>query len=459
MLKTNYSNRIICNLSFATFLFSTFAYSQVGINTSNPFGLFHVDGKGDNSLSPTLTEQSNDLIITKQGQLSIGNITPSDYAMINISSTDKSRGVLIPQVDLKSKDFDLNSDGDNDISNQPIGLLVFNSGKELSTGYYFWDGNEWLGLDNSSAKAAIANLQCTNPTLDPSQKIDGNLAKPIIDGSLIKVPYSNGNGGKFKGIILSSVGNPAVKASISDGKIENGSGVLNFSLNGIPIASQTSPTGITFDMTPFNALNPGMAGCTTFTVGKEMNADIKMIAVMDYMKFVTDPDTNVKGFTVDATTPDGLYTIKVFMRHSLQNATATSRNNTYSTDSGTENNVLIRNNTATTKTIMWNYNTEYGGYLGDAGGSLRVPSNIPGGGVGNTWSNLSRTSTGAWGNEGIYNASNSGPEHRRYTWIDTTSDTKVAYTAIIMAGMDPAASKTDVEKLKVYIKIEQVTGI
>lgn len=84
MLKTYYSNRIICNLSFATFLFSTFAYSQVGINTSNPFGLFHVDGKGDNSLSPTLTEQANDLIITKQGQLSIGSITPSDYAMVNI---------------------------------------------------------------------------------------------------------------------------------------------------------------------------------------------------------------------------------------------------------------------------------------------------------------------------------------------------------------------------------------
>lgn len=459
MLKLNYSNRFIYKLSFTALLFASFSYSQVGINTSNPYGLFHIDGKGDNSTTPTLAEQSNDFIVTKQGQLSIGNISPSDYTIMNLSSTDKYRGIMIPQVDLKSKDFDLNSDGDNDISNQPISLLVYNTGKTLPKGYYFWDGDEWMALDSSSSKEALATLHCNNPILDPSQKIDGILSKPIIEGSLIKISYSNANGGKYKGIELSSVGNTNIKAVISDGKLDNGSGILNFSLSGIPIAPQTSPVGITFDLTPFNTLNPNLVSCNSITVGKELNAEIKTIAVMDNMKFVTDPDTKVKGYTVSATTPDGLYTINVFMRHSIQNNTATAINNTYPTDSGSENNVLIRNNSEIIKTIMWNYNTEYGGYLGDAGGSLKIPSKIPGGGNGNTWSSLSTSNTGAWANPGIYNASNSGPEHRRYTWIDTTSNTKVAYTAIIMAGMDPSASKTDVEKQKVYIKIEQVTGI
>lgn len=189
-----------------------------------------------------------------------------------------------------------------------------------------------------------------------------------------------------------------------------------------------------------------------------MNADYKVVAVMDYMKFVTDPDSSVKGFTVDATSPDGLYTIKVFLRHSLQTASATATNNTNRADSGSENNVLLRNNSSTSKTLMWNYSTFYGGQITDAGGNLIVPSQMPGGGSGNTWSNLSTNNTGAWGNPGIYNASSNGPEYRYYSWIDTSSTTKVAYIATVMAGMDPSANNRDILKQKVFIRIEQITG-
>lgn len=75
------------------FLFSTTLFSQViGVNTVNPFGVFHVDGKGDNNTTetPTPTQQVNDFIITKDGNVGIGTITPEAKLHIK-DSTDPIR--------------------------------------------------------------------------------------------------------------------------------------------------------------------------------------------------------------------------------------------------------------------------------------------------------------------------------------------------------------------------------
>nr|WP_314498763.1 hypothetical protein [uncultured Chryseobacterium sp.] len=439
--------------------FSTFA--QVGINTENPQGVFNVDGGKNNAVTgtPTAIQQKDDVVVTASGQVGIGNTLPNNYAMLDISSDDK--GILIPQVNLTSSNMDLNSDGDNNISNQPHGLLIYNKGTALARGYYFWNGTEWRTIDNSSSTEAVTTINCSSAVLDPSQKIDGDLPTPIISGTVLKIHYSGANGGRYNGITLTSVGNPNITATITSGKLESGSGNLVFTIQGTPSASQSSPAGISFDLAPFIAANPGFTGCSSVTVGTQVYADVQTRAVMDYMKFVTDPDTGVKGFSVDAKTPDGLYTIKVFMRHSLQTAAATAHNNTTPTTSGTENNVLIRNNTSANKVLMWNYSTFYGGQITDAGGNLNIPAGIPGGGTGNTWRSLSTATagTGAWGNQGIYNANSNGPEYRYYSWIDTSNTSKVAYIVTVMAGMDPSASNTEVIKQKVFIRIEQITGV
>ena len=62
------------------YYFSTITmYSQVGINTSNPQGAFHIDAGKDNPTAgqPTAIQQGNDVIITSAGRLGIGNINPS----------------------------------------------------------------------------------------------------------------------------------------------------------------------------------------------------------------------------------------------------------------------------------------------------------------------------------------------------------------------------------------------
>lgn len=55
------------------------AISQVGINTKNIASstVFHLDGKGDNSAIPTTTQIQNDVVVTTNGQIGIGNLNPT----------------------------------------------------------------------------------------------------------------------------------------------------------------------------------------------------------------------------------------------------------------------------------------------------------------------------------------------------------------------------------------------
>lgn len=59
---------------------SVTVFGQVGINTENPQGIFHVDGQNDNPATdtPTETQQLNDVVITENGQIGVGKISPTE---------------------------------------------------------------------------------------------------------------------------------------------------------------------------------------------------------------------------------------------------------------------------------------------------------------------------------------------------------------------------------------------
>lgn len=69
----------------------TIAYAQIGINTPNPQGIFHVDGSKDNAATaaPTVAQQANDLIVTSAGILGVGTTTPFANAKIQ-AAQDKT---------------------------------------------------------------------------------------------------------------------------------------------------------------------------------------------------------------------------------------------------------------------------------------------------------------------------------------------------------------------------------
>ncbi|EHO07909.1 hypothetical protein VSP10_12480 [Myroides odoratimimus] len=66
-------------------LVSLYTYGQTGINTPTPLTPFHIDGKKDNPSSgtPSKTAQQNDVVISVDGNLGIGTITPLDKLTIN----------------------------------------------------------------------------------------------------------------------------------------------------------------------------------------------------------------------------------------------------------------------------------------------------------------------------------------------------------------------------------------
>ena len=71
-------------------LLSGFSYSQVGINTANPQGIFNIDGGKDNPTTGsahTAAEQLNDFTVTAAGNVGIGKIAPSTKLHITTGGT------------------------------------------------------------------------------------------------------------------------------------------------------------------------------------------------------------------------------------------------------------------------------------------------------------------------------------------------------------------------------------
>ncbi|MCS3532979.1 hypothetical protein [Chryseobacterium sp. JUb7] len=80
-------------------LFFGASFAQVGINTSNPQGIFHVDGAKDNNSAgaPTAAQQLNDLVVTNAGNVGIGTTTPTAKLEIN-SGTSNTSGLKLTNL-------------------------------------------------------------------------------------------------------------------------------------------------------------------------------------------------------------------------------------------------------------------------------------------------------------------------------------------------------------------------
>jgi hypothetical protein len=73
-------------------LFSTLAFSQTGIGTSNPLGMLHVDGAKDNPAtgSPSAAQMANDFTVTPTGNVGVGTIAPTSKLEVNSGAPNTS---------------------------------------------------------------------------------------------------------------------------------------------------------------------------------------------------------------------------------------------------------------------------------------------------------------------------------------------------------------------------------
>lgn len=77
---------------------STIYYAQVGINTANPQGVFNIDGAKDNPATgmPTAAQQANDVVVTSQGKLGVGTVSPANALHIKATADPlKLEGVSV----------------------------------------------------------------------------------------------------------------------------------------------------------------------------------------------------------------------------------------------------------------------------------------------------------------------------------------------------------------------------
>ena len=418
--------------------------------------------------SGSSTEVGIDAGIFHTGSVTIGSKTVADNpaildvkadpsAILDVNAT--SKGVLLPRVALSS------TTDATTIPSPAVGLLVYNTGTHpnFSTeGYMFWNGHDWMLFSSSLAIAASAIVSCSGTHMAPNQQVVGGT--PIIPGTLMQIPYTGSNGGFYQGVTLTSIDNPSVTATLSDGVLAPGNGFLNFALEGTPTIDQQAPNGIIFDLTPLFQANQGTPGirglddCHSVVIGDVLEASVETAAFMGRLMLVNDntpnddpagPNYNQSNWAFQGNTPDGKYSIRVRLQGT---STTTLRQGNQGL------NIQIRSNLTTTEHIIYNNNTEYGGYIGNAG-HVDIPAKRWGGMPNNDgiWSN---TGTSYWGNMGIYDASNDGPEYRRHTWIPIGEDNKVAYEALVMAALDTKNPTTagSPSLLKVFIKITQVTA-
>ena len=111
------------------------ASSKLGTINSQPVRIF--------------VKNSEKMRVDSQGTVSIGSITPSASAILDIASTN--RGMLVPRMTLNQR---------NNIPTPATGLLIYQTNS--SPGFFMFNGTTWTAVTPSRANTTLSNL--TAPT-------------------------------------------------------------------------------------------------------------------------------------------------------------------------------------------------------------------------------------------------------------------------------------------------------
>jgi hypothetical protein len=276
--------------------------AQVGVNTTNPQGVLHVDGKSSTATTnpttgtPTAVQGSDDFVVTSSGSVGIGTSSPNPSAILELNVENGSKkGFLGPRVALTSY-----TDAATILS-PASGLLVYNLGTEATfsyVGYVFWNGSEWRTLSGASlAPGIIGSITCNNAGLSPTSYITGT----AYSGTL-SIPYTGGNGGIYGGQTIGPVN--GLTATLSAGNFAVGSGTLYYSVTGTPTV--TSPTTTTFNI---------VVGGQTCSAIVGTGDDVKAGELVYYK--ANDISASIGSGGSDATTASNWLSANVDSSHSL----------------------------------------------------------------------------------------------------------------------------------------------
>ena len=208
-------------LSILAGVMCSFSYGQnVGINTSAPQDIFHIDAGEDNPSSgvPNVDQSANDLIVTSEGRLGIGTIeplatmevrakNPADASLEGVvfPSLSRNRIKSIPAADIIEGTLVFVDDITGYNTEEPAGTVR----NVNSVGLYYFNGIIWSKFETTSFK--------TN-----GEKIGFGVKKNKFVGEVNNSSSEELSCGKFKFRIFNDNGTYRPQWALSTGTTHNG---------------------------------------------------------------------------------------------------------------------------------------------------------------------------------------------------------------------------------------------
>lgn len=179
------------SILIAALFFPICAYSQVGVQTSNPQGTFHVDGAKDNPATgvPNATQQDNDVAVSKTGSVGVGTITPAEKMDVGGAITFKGQAVsnrtgagtidygsrnILPQARILSWGPDTTTDG----------VISFWTGVGGNPAYekmrVHSNGNIGIGTEDPSTKLHVVASKSDENRFNLFDAPNGNVSNVIL---------------------------------------------------------------------------------------------------------------------------------------------------------------------------------------------------------------------------------------------------------------------------------------
>ncbi|WP_114819334.1 hypothetical protein [Chryseobacterium sp. KLBC 52] len=192
------------NVTLAMIFFSIIAFSQVGINTPNPQGTFHVDGAKDNPATgvPNDVQQANDFTVTSAGNVGIGNLTPLSNLHIKNRGTATgigggeatNTGLLIENPVANSSILSiLRTTGTTGIKQAVMGINPNFNGNNGLFAIARNPGGVDFAMDLNSGNIGIATGSPTN-TLDVAGSTRIRTMDVAAGAAIVTPVYSDANG-------------------------------------------------------------------------------------------------------------------------------------------------------------------------------------------------------------------------------------------------------------------------
>jgi len=193
------------------------------------------------------------------------------------------------------------------------GMMVYNVGGTgaLTVGMYFWDGTQWMIFDSTvSIPATIVSILCESVTFDKQTLENG-----VPFETFVRVPYTGGNGAIYPQGEEIDCDQPqagetlvtGLKIQLQAGKLASGVGELVYRIWGTPVGN--SPDVARFHISFFTS-ETTIVECD-IEIGNTAFARVDDLAVVGPLIYTED--NNVSGYGRSITSPDGKWSVRVFV--------------------------------------------------------------------------------------------------------------------------------------------------